>query len=330
MRYDVERVLARLGVEVEKQSGGRLWARCPLGEHEEKDPSWMVWNSKSPKAGKWYCFGRCHEGGDLVDLVVRVRKLGKSDHDFGADDREPREVASEWLRSEEIAEPAPRAVVLVSSPTRTRAFALPAGVKFAPLPEWPTPLRAYAERRRMTAEQVERFGIGYAVDGRLSMRVVFVARDQRGEVVSYAARSILPDALRYLTPKDEEGADKAAIFAPLWGTRPAPLTRRVWVAEGAFNALAIERAVDESVVALLGSRIHARHVLRLASHEEVVIVTDPDPAGERALAKLRGALSRHVTVRCVTLPEGRDADEVEEAEGVEGLRRLLWSGERRS
>src|SRR5262245_61981088 len=46
---------------------GRFWWRCPLGTHEDKNPSFCV----APGKG-WRCFG-CGEHGDAASLVMRVR-----------------------------------------------------------------------------------------------------------------------------------------------------------------------------------------------------------------------------------------------------------------
>ena len=48
-------------------SGTRLTGPCPL--HEERTPSFYVYLDTQ----RWRCYGACAEGGDVVDLIQRLR-----------------------------------------------------------------------------------------------------------------------------------------------------------------------------------------------------------------------------------------------------------------
>ena len=53
------------GVGQMRRLGGERWgARCPLPDHEDKSPSFVVY----PGNGGWHCFG-CNRGGDVVELA---------------------------------------------------------------------------------------------------------------------------------------------------------------------------------------------------------------------------------------------------------------------
>ena len=52
------------------ERGRTLWWRCPLGTHEDRNPSFCV----DPGKGWWRCFG-CGESGDAAALVMRLRGL---------------------------------------------------------------------------------------------------------------------------------------------------------------------------------------------------------------------------------------------------------------
>src|SRR5438477_3116400 len=52
------------------ERGRRLWWRCPLGTHEDGNPSFAV-DSGRPW---WRCYGCC-EHGDAAALVMKVRGL---------------------------------------------------------------------------------------------------------------------------------------------------------------------------------------------------------------------------------------------------------------
>lgn len=47
-----------------RRVGDRWVARCPLPDHEDKSPSFVVY----PGDGGWWCFG-CGRGGDVVNLA---------------------------------------------------------------------------------------------------------------------------------------------------------------------------------------------------------------------------------------------------------------------
>lgn len=53
-----------LGADLRPQ-GRRMVGRCPLPDHDDGSPSFVVY----PDAGGWYCFG-CHRGGDVFTLAM--------------------------------------------------------------------------------------------------------------------------------------------------------------------------------------------------------------------------------------------------------------------
>src|SRR3954465_8624356 len=52
------------------ERGRKLWWRCPLGSHEDRNPSFAV----GPGKRSWRCWG-CGESGDAAALVMRLRRL---------------------------------------------------------------------------------------------------------------------------------------------------------------------------------------------------------------------------------------------------------------
>ena len=76
----IEYVLRSLGMNV-KHSGQWFTARCPLGLHPDRHPSFAM----RQDTGRWKCFS-CGEHGDLPELVMAL--LGE---DFKG--------AAQWLRN---------------------------------------------------------------------------------------------------------------------------------------------------------------------------------------------------------------------------------------
>lgn len=73
---DIEKILDRadivdvVGQFVQLQRAGvRYKACCPF--HQEDTPSFMVDQAR----GLWYCFGACHEGGNVIKFVEKINNL---------------------------------------------------------------------------------------------------------------------------------------------------------------------------------------------------------------------------------------------------------------
>lgn len=300
MRMSYEEVLELLGIVVTERSPRRLWARCPSGNHADNRPSWSLTISGANE-GQSYCQS-CHWGRTtLAFLVVHVRACKLAD-------------AVAWLESVGAgeAERVPvTSVRLDVAPLARAGFRLPEEIVFEPLAQWPPAMRAYAESRGITAEQVDRWRIGYAVDGALVGRIVIVTRDAHGTPTNYTGRTIGPDPRRYYNARVEERPDPKVLFGEEHWTADRSV---VYVTEGALNALAVERAFAwpimwqwPNVAALSGSRVHPAAFAKLATFRRVVVLTDPDRAGDVAAEELHQGLARATEIVRVRLPEGTDA-----------------------
>lgn len=303
---DVPALLSRLGLRTERR-GHELWARCPF--HDERTPSFCVRNQPGNEEhhAMWRCYGACSEvrGGSVIGLVMALLDLDAR-------------AAWRWIGGEEAL---PVMCVEVEVRRSTEPFRLPAGVILAPLARWVTPAREYAESRGVTAEQADRWRLGYAVEGYLGGRLVLPVRDARHKLLGYTGRTFTGAAKKWREPRAEEGGDKGAIFGEEhW---PALAERkRVVVTEAALDALAVERVLPGPVAAVYGSELLPGHVARLSTFAEVVVASDPDGAGVKLAKQIRSALARWSRVRVADLPDGYDPNALER-EDPETLRRIL-------
>lgn len=297
-----QKVLAKLRIRVEDAGGEkRSYGLCPF--HVDKNPTTFFVRLRGERAGLFHCFA-CKTSGNLLDLVMKRRDCSLRG-------------AQEWLEElragADVEEERPKldGVRLVVSPLGRRAFRMPAEVHAGPLESWVTPARRYAEERHLDEPQLARWGIGYAVSGRLAGRLVIPVRDRGGEARSYMARTFADHEARYYYPREREHADPDVIF----GEEHWRGSYEVVVCEGALNALAVERALGQgaqfpNVAALGGSDVRPMHVLKLAGFARVVVLTDDDGAGDGAAVVLTAQLGRHARVVRVSLGRGRDADSV--------------------
>lgn len=280
---DVGKLLARLGIEA-RADGDEYLAKCPA--HEDAKPSWSI----SRVTTKHHCFA-CGFGGTAASLVIHALDMAR----LGWTKRD----AWEWMRDQGLLVGDGALgldVELYLRVDRPATFMLPAGVRVdVPLSAWPTPAARYIAARSIPGHQLRRWGVGFAVDGRLAGRVVFPVRDRLGRALTYTARTFVASPVRYLTPDEREHPDHAALYGEQhW---PAPGSRRrVVVVEGAIKALAVERACGLHVAGVLGATQASNPsvIAKLASFPDVTILLDNDEAGSTAANALHGALRRHV------------------------------------
>lgn len=301
-----ERVIAALGLEVADVRGGRAWLICPF--HDDHTAGSFFVRLTGDRAGQNHCFS-CKGGGSLIALVAQVRNC-------------TREVATAFVRALGEGYEAPRVRSRVVEPplrAKRRGFDVPKEIFFKPVDEWITLPKRYAFDRGITPEQIEDFRIGYAVDGRLSGRIVIPWISASGRVVGYSARTFVGDEPKYLTPQEDDRADRGVMVGEhLWP--PVEERKVVVVTEGALNGLAVRRAVENLPFgALGGSEIEMTHAAKLASFPLVLLLTDPDAAGNKAAEALGAMLRRYTKVERVRTPRGKDANDLP----AEDLRRRL-------
>jgi hypothetical protein len=328
-----EEVLSALGVEIVRREGNRAWCLCPFHQNPGDPKSWATSffvrlggkrrgadGAQYDATGQFFCFS-CGEGGPLRRLVMHVRECDEAEaRAFVRKRGGPRGSRVEGLTKE---------AQFVRRPVLFRPrFRMPPEVIFGPLGSWVTPARDYARGRGLTDEEVEAFGIGYAVDGhKLGSRIVFPWIAAGGAVSGYSARTFVDAEPRYMTPGPEEHADPSVLFGEhLWPRRGE--RDLVVVAEGALNALAARRAFPSAVAAFGGSKnFDVAHAAKLATFRRVLVATDPDEPGEKAALEISGMIGRSVEVLRARLPPGKDAAALPREKLLRVLERAL---ERRS
>lgn len=297
MNVDVPRLLLALGIDAKRK--GRNWtALCPF--HVDTKPSWDMRDQQGhERHARHHCFA-CKAGGTAASLVKDLLNL----EDYAA--------AHEWLSDNGITTD-PDTPVDVDVETRLGGFdpdrstRVPLGVVFAPLSRWVSSARAYAVKRGITDAQVDKWGLGYAIDGRCVGRIFVPIRDEEGVLLSYTARSYTGGDIRYLTPRREEGLRTDAVFGMAeWKDRT-----RVVVTEGALNALACERAGALQIGALGGSEVTPSVIAEVSAFDRITILTDADAAGDSAALQLYFALARWRNAERLRIgpgPDGRKRD----------------------
>ena len=284
---------------------GHEWkACCPF--HNEKSPSFTVNDVK----GFYHCFG-CGAHGDVIRWMTDQRGLSFMDA--------VKELASE--AGLEVPAPDPRAaqqaqvrdslhdVMAAAQAWFEERLAAPEGER----------ARAYLATRGFDAHTLQRFGFGFAPDGRQALkealkafpeaklieaglriavddkepydrfrgRLMLPIEDARGRVIAFGGRILdakKTDAPKYLNSPDTPLFDKGRTLYNLHRAGPASRqTGRVVVVEGYMDVIALAAAGIADAVAPLGTALTERQIeLLWRLVETPVLCFDGDAAGQRA------------------------------------------------
>ncbi|MFQ5349712.1 MAG: DNA primase [Thermoanaerobaculia bacterium] len=319
-----------------RKAGKRHGGLCPL--HKEKTPSFSV----EPAQGLFYCFG-CGQGGD----AIRLHMLLTGD-DFPA--------AIEALaRRYGVPLPKLRRGAGTSGPDLEPALEAAAEYFTDQLQRQAKP-RSYLEERRIPAELIEEFGLGYAPPGwqnllealgaripraeleaaglvgrsrksgkpydRFRDRLVFPIRSASGRLLGFGGRALDDDPAKYVNTGETAGFHKGRLLYGLdRARRPIREAGRLLLVEGYFDVLGAVASGVDWTVASMGTALTPEQA-RLASRyaEEVVVGYDGDKAGEEAARRVLPELLRQgLGVRRARFGAGHDPDSLRLEEGPEAV-----------
>jgi len=339
-RLDIVEVI---GSYVTLQKVGKNYrALCPF--HTEKTPSFYV----NPERGFYHCFG-CGASGDVIKFVQEIERL-----DF----------------MEALSKLADRAgMVLPSFAGRDSAYE--AYVKLhETLAEYyrtvlfsqqgKEALEYLTDARKLSAEDIEDFEIGYAPSGtdaevqgylkgkgvaiehavkygllqrndagyvhRFAGRVILPIRNESGRIVGFGGRLLGNGQPKYLNSRDSKFFRKSGLLYLFdRAKKAAKKAGFIAVVEGYFDAIALHKAGIRSAVASLTAALTPLHLSKIASVvENLLLVFDADEAGLRAARRaFEEVVKRNLSVVVATLESGKDPDEVFRTYGPEKLREEL-------
>ncbi|EIZ80133.1 DNA primase [Novosphingobium sp. Rr 2-17] len=286
------------------KAGREYKACCPF--HNEKSPSFTVNDEK----GFYHCFG-CGAHGDAIRWMTDHQGLAFMDA--------VKELALEAGMDVPAPDPhAAQAAEKRDSLHDVMASAQEWFVHTLSAPEGAA-ARAYLATRGFDALTVQRFGFGYAPEGRQAMkaalsqypepklieaglrievegrdpydrfrgRLMLPIADARGRTIAFGGRILAKDktdAPKYLNSPDTPLFDKGRTLYNLH--RAAPAARqsgRMVVVEGYMDVIALAAAGIAEAVAPLGTALTEQQIELLWRHVEMPILCfDGDAAGQRA------------------------------------------------
>jgi DNA primase len=331
---------------------GREWkACCPF--HNEKTPSFTVNDDK----GFYHCFG-CGAHGDAIRYLTDQRGMPFMDAVKELAAKAGMDVPAPDPRAKERADHAASLTDVTCEVAKWYSDQLQ-GVSGATA-------RDYLKQRGIDSATVSRFGLGFAPDGRTTLkraleklgedklvetgmlirpdegvdsydrfrgRLMFPIRDSRGRVIGFGGRILGQGEPKYLNSPDTPLFDKGRTLYNIDRAGPASRTaKRLIVVEGYMDVIALDRAGISEVVAPNGTAVTEAQLERMWRLDPwPILCFDGDSAGKKAAIRAALRALPHITpertLRFVELPAGQDPDDVIRTGGRETFEKLLANPE---
>lgn len=325
-----------------KSRGGRLFGLCPF--HKEKTPSFSV----NAERGFYHCFG-CSAGGNAIDFVMGVENLTYP---------EARRMLAEKLGIEIK----PEHGAFRQHQEIDRYQIMEAAARFYQRNlESSKPAMEYLIERGLTAEDIKRFGLGFAPPGwdnllytikknnvpeavmdelgliiksnkkdgyydRFRNRIMFPIRNAIGRVIAFGGRAMDPDdPAKYLNSNETALFNKSKVMYLLDQAKTIIKERGALAVEGYMDAIMLHKYGFTQAIATLGTALTAEHVHLLRRYtDRYTLLYDGDSAGIRAARRgVELFFEQGLTVKVALLPGGQDPDDYLRKEGVDAMQQLL-------
>lgn len=316
---------------------------CPF--HSEKSPSCTLYLENN----SFYCFG-CGAGGDVITFVMKIENLGYVEAIKFLADRAGMAMPEDSKNDESSRI---KSRILEINRTAARYFydtltGSPDGEKG----------RRYFAERQLSAATITKYGLGYAPNGWSNLsnhlrskgfyddeliaaflckrgkndgvydvfrdRVMFPIIDLRGNVIAFGGRTIDGDGPKYVNSSDTPVFKKSRNLFSLNFAKKSE-EKRLILAEGYMDVIAINQAGFENVVATLGTALTQEQARLMSQYaEEIIIAYDSDGAGQNATHKAINLLSEvGLRTKIIKIEGAKDPDEYIKKFGALRFKQLL-------
>ena len=342
-RNDIESVISPY-VSL-KRRGKNLVGLCPF--HNEKTPSFTVY----PENGSFYCFG-CGVGGDIFTFTKLIENLDYIDAVKHLAERSG--ILIEENSYDNSLSKLKEKIYEINRETAKffHEYLMSEGGKWA---------LDYLTQRGLKIATIKHFGLGAAPDSwdmlinhlkgkgyslsdmlsanvvgksqrgsyydRFRKRVMFPIIDVRGRVIAFSGRAMPNDDKsggKYVNTADTPVYKKSE---NLFGINFAKnhCAESVILVEGNMDVISLHQAGFQNAVAALGTSFTAEQAKLLSRYtKEIILTLDSDAAGRKAAARA-GEILRDtgLSVRVVSVPDGKDPDEFIKKHGASRFKAVL-------
>ncbi len=327
------------------RAGSLLKCNCPF--HSEKTPSCVVYaDTQDPH---FYCFG-CHAGGDVISFIRQIEGIGYMDAVRMLAERAGMTVPSQSQDNRE-------------ENMRMRLLELNRAAANYYYKQLTGPDKRglmYLKERALRPDIIKKYGLGFAGDkwdgllnamqqlgftetellaanlcgrsqktnnlyDKFRNRVIFPIIDLRGNVIAFGGRTIEKGGEpKYLNSSDTPVFKKGRnLFSMNFAKKSQ--SKRLILAEGYMDVIAVHQAGFENVVASLGTALTPDQCRLMRQYaDEVVISYDSDAAGQNATVKAVNLLRAvGLRPRILHMHDAKDPDEYIKKFGAPYFRKLL-------
>ena len=342
-RNDIESVIAPY-VNL-KRRGKNLVGLCPF--HNEKTPSFTVY----PESGSFYCFG-CGKGGDIftftslaenLDYIEAVKLLaersGVTIPQDGYDDSMQRlkdnifeinRQTAKFYHSYLMSDKGKWALDYLTSRGLAVETIKHFGLGAAP-DSWDALINFLKSKGFTISDMVAANVVGKSQRGsyydRFRKRIMFPIINIRGKVIGFSGRAMpgedkaggkyvnTSDTLVYKKSENLFGMNFAKNFCD----------ERIILVEGNLDVISLHQAGFENAVAALGTSFTPEQAKLISKYtKEIVLTLDADAAGQKAVKRAGEILkATGLSVRVITIPDGKDPDEYIKKNGADRFKALL-------
>lgn len=271
-----------------KLSGSGIAVTCPVHANgDERHPSCYINISSDSAAYLWvHCF--------TCDLNVSFPKFVGLCFDRGES------FGKKWLLSNYISEEVGSNLTL--EPIKLNNDSEQTYLDESILSQFES-YHPYMKKRKLTDEVIKKFDIKYDPQTKC---IVFPVRDKWGKLVGLTRRSVIDK--RFIIDK---GFDKKNIYC----LDKVLKERTVYVVESQINALTLW-SWNYPSIATFGAGCPDEQIneLNKSGIRHFVICFDPDQAGVKGANKLKKMLSKDKFVDVVTMPVGKDVNDLTKEE----------------
>ncbi|MCX6078624.1 MAG: DNA primase [Chloroflexi bacterium] len=310
-RIDIVDLASEAGVKL-RRSGRTQTGFCPFHSNT-RTPAFVIW----PETGTWKCFGECNDGGDIFKFVMKKEGIDFKEALQRLAERAGVQLEELHAPSLEQKEENQRLRGLLEEAAtfyRHHLLSTPAG---GPALEY------LLNKRNITPQTIENFGLGYAPAGwdaalnffkakkyteqelfdvgllaerdsggyydKFRNRIMIPIRDENGKMTGFGGRILDPnDIPKFMNSPQTVLFDKGRLLYGLDRARkPIRASDQAVIVEGYLDVIAVHQAGYENVVSPMGTALTEDQIRLLKKFtRKIVLALDPDTAGQKAV--LRG------------------------------------------
>ena len=330
-----------------RKTGRGYMGLCPF--HSEKTPSFHVFSDTQT----YYCFG-CHEAGNIFTFIMKTEGLNFREALENLAERAGIDLSSYKNNKNKNGSKNFHEILEITAKFFTANLLNSQGAG----------ARAYMERRKMNASDVNRFSLGYSLnswdslvnflrrggiseqhilDSGLAMpnssggiydrfrgRLMFPVKDISGKIIAFGGRLIDGEGAKYInSPESEIYSKRKNLYLLDIARKSIREKKRSILVEGYMDALRLHKCGFTETVASLGTSLTAEQAELLSRFaDRCYICYDSDSAGKNAALRGMYILQEHgLDVRVININDGKDPDEFLTSNTPEDFEKLIAEAE---